>query len=58
MAPPRGSLAFTFAFAGGAILAMLSTTMIPEGYENAGRAAGLVVTLGFAVSYGITWLAD
>ena len=35
-----GALAFTFAFAGGAILAMLSTSMIPEAYERAGRCVG------------------
>ena len=50
-------LAFMFAFAGGAILAMLATSMMPEAYETAGRVVGLVVTLGFAVSYGITWVA-
>ena len=44
-------------FAGGAILTMLSTSMIPEAYEIAGRPVGLVVTLGFAVAYGIDWLA-
>jgi ZIP family zinc transporter len=48
--------AFVLAFAGGAILAMLSTSMIPEAYENAGRAVGLFTTLGFAVAYGINWL--
>lgn len=50
-------LAFMFAFAGGAILAMLSTSMMPEAYERAGRVVGLVVTAGFAVAYGITWVA-
>ena len=49
-------LAFTFAFAGGAILAMLSTSMMPEAYERAGRVVGLVVTFGFAVAYGLHWL--
>ena len=46
-------LAFTLAFAGGAILAMLATSMIPEAYERAGRASGLLVTLGFAAAYAI-----
>ena len=46
-------LAFTLAFAGGAILVMLATSMIPEAYERAGRASGLLVTLGFAVAYAI-----
>jgi ZIP family zinc transporter len=49
--------AFVLAFAGGAILTMLSTTMMPEAYEHAGRAVGLVTTLGFAVAYTINWLA-
>lgn len=52
------TLAFMFAFAGGAILAMLATSMMPEAYELSGRVVGLVVTLGFAVSYGITWLSE
>lgn len=50
-------VAMTFAFAGGAILAMLSTSMVPEAYERAGRPVGLLVTAGFALSFGITWLA-
>ncbi|MGH8977946.1 MAG: ZIP family metal transporter [Acidimicrobiia bacterium] len=49
--------AFVLAFAGGAILTMLSTTMMPEAYEHAGRAVGLMTTLGFAVAYTINWLA-
>lgn len=51
------ALAFVFAFAGGAILAMLSTTMMPEAYEHAGRAVGLATTFGFAVAFGINQLA-
>jgi ZIP family zinc transporter len=51
-------IAFMFAFAGGAILAMLSTSMMPEAYVLAGRAVGLAVTFGFAVSFGITWLSE
>lgn len=49
--------AFMLAFAGGAILAMLSTSMVPEAYELSGRPVGLAVTFGFAVAFGITWLA-
>jgi ZIP family zinc transporter len=37
-------------FAGGAILAMLAESMIPEAYEKGGRAVGLATALGFAVS--------
>ena len=50
-----GTVAFIFAFAGGAILAMLSTSMIPEGYELAGRLVGLFVTFGFAVAFAISF---
>lgn len=38
------------AFAAGAILAMLSESMIPEAYQTGGRAVGLATTLGFAVA--------
>lgn len=51
-------MAFMLAFAGGAILAMLSTSMIPEAYELSGRVVGLAVTFGFAVAFGITWFAE
>jgi ZIP family zinc transporter len=49
------ALAFIFAFAGGAILTMLSTSMMPEAYEHAGRAVGLATTLGFFTAYLIHW---
>lgn len=50
------TVAFILAFAGGAILTMLSTSMIPEAYEHGGRVVGLVTTLGFAVALGVSWL--
>jgi ZIP family zinc transporter len=50
-------LAFVLAFAGGAILAMLSTTMMPEAFDHAGRTVGLVTTFGFALAFGINWAA-
>jgi ZIP family zinc transporter len=43
-------LAFTGAFAAGAILMMLANTMIPEAYEHGGKLAGLFTVLGFSVS--------
>jgi ZIP family zinc transporter len=46
-------IAFVLSFAGGAILAMLSTTMMPEAYEHAGRKVGLATTIGFAVAFAI-----
>jgi ZIP family zinc transporter len=55
-ASPR-SISFVLAFAAGAILTMLSTTMIPEAFEDAHRPVGLATTLGFAVALAINWLA-
>jgi ZIP family zinc transporter len=49
-------LALTLAFAGGAVLTMLATSMMPEAYEHAGRAVGLVTVLGFAFAYALNWL--
>lgn len=37
-------------FAGGAVLAMVATTMLPEAVDHAGRLVGLVTVLGFATS--------
>jgi zinc transporter, ZIP family len=51
------SIAFVNAFAGGAILAMLSTTMMPEAYQEARRATGLVTTFGFVVAFALNWAA-
>jgi ZIP family zinc transporter len=50
-----GTLAFILAFAGGAILTMLSTSMMPEAYEHAGRSVGLATTLGFFTAFLIHW---
>src|SRR4029453_1466098 len=46
--------AFILGFAGGAILTMLADTLIPEAFENAGKPAGLVVTLGFGPAFAHT----
>jgi len=46
---------FVLAFAGGAILTMLSTSMIPVAFEDARRPVGLATTLGFAVALAINW---
>jgi len=43
-------MAFILAFAGGAILMMLSNSMIPEAYEHAGKLAGVFTVLGFFLS--------
>jgi zinc transporter, ZIP family len=42
-------------FAAGAILAMLSESMIPEAYEEGGRAVGLATTFGFAVAAALSF---
>jgi ZIP family zinc transporter len=44
-------LAFIQAFAGGALLTMLSSTMLPEAAREGGREVGLLTVLGFAVSF-------
>jgi zinc transporter, ZIP family len=41
----------TTALAAGAILAMISDTMLPEAYEQAGTTTGLVTVLGFLISF-------
>jgi ZIP family zinc transporter len=50
---PTGLIAFVYAFSGGAVLTMLATSMIPEAYEHAGRAVGVITVLGYIVAYGI-----
>jgi zinc transporter, ZIP family len=49
--------AFVLAFAGGAILSMLATTMMPEAYEYGGRLVGVTTTVGFAAAFAISWLS-
>ena len=41
-------------FAAGALLVMLIDSMIPEATEKAGRAAGLVTVLGFALAFSLS----
>jgi zinc transporter, ZIP family len=48
-----GVIAFVLAFAAGAILTMLSQTMMPEAFEHGGKLVGVVTTLGFAVAFTI-----
>jgi len=45
---PRLTGIYAMATAGGAVLAMLSDSMIPEGFHEGGRPTGLLVVLGFA----------
>jgi len=51
-----GSVAFVQAFAAGALLTMLTDTMVPEAYEFGGLSTGLVTVLGFSVAFGLSTL--
>ena len=44
-------------FAAGALLVMLIDSMIPEARKDAGRSAGLVTVLGFALAAGLSGLS-
>ena len=41
-------------FAAGALLVMLVDSMIPDAAQKAGRVAGLVTVLGFAVAAALS----
>ena len=45
------------AFAAGALLTMLSDSMMPEAHENGGNAVGLLTVLGFTVAFALSQLA-
>ena len=49
-------VAFTLAFAAGAILTMLADEMMPEAYKYGGKLVGVVTTLGFALAFLIDQL--
>ena len=53
-AMPTATGAFALAFAGGALLVMLSDTLMPEAFELGGREAGLLTALGFALGFGLS----
>jgi ZIP family zinc transporter len=44
-------------FAAGALLVMLIDSMIPDAREDAGRGAGLITVLGFAVAFALSSLS-
>ena len=54
-ASPR-TVAIVLAFAGGAVLTMLTNTMMPEALHHGGKLAGMVTTVGFALAFGISAL--
>jgi zinc transporter, ZIP family len=51
---PTTTDAFALAFAGGAVLVMLADTLVPEALKLAGREAGLLTALGFAVGFALS----
>jgi ZIP family zinc transporter len=53
---PKSSIAFIQTFACGAILVMLSDTMMPEAYEHGGKLAGIVTVIGFGLAVYISVL--
>jgi zinc transporter, ZIP family len=51
------TVGFVLAFAAGAILTMLASTMMPEAFKHGGKLVGVVTTLGFAIAYTIHIIA-
>ena len=51
---PGANGAAVDAFAAGALLVMLSDSMIPESFEHGGRETGLFMVLGFAIALAMT----
>ena len=47
------TVAIVLGFAAGAIITMLADTMMPEAFENGGRAVGLLTTIGFATAVAV-----
>jgi zinc transporter, ZIP family len=53
---PGANGAFVDSFAAGALLIMLTDSMIPESFEHGGRETGLFLVLGFSIAVAITVL--
>ncbi|GAB3237258.1 ZIP family zinc transporter [Micromonospora halotolerans] len=51
---PPAVLATITALAAGAILAMITDTMVPEAFENAHLLVGLITVLGFLVAFALS----
>jgi ZIP family zinc transporter len=49
-------IALIQAFAAGAILTMLASTMMPEAYEEGGEVVGIVTAAGFLLSFVLSHL--
>jgi ZIP family zinc transporter len=50
----RATGAFADTFAAGALLVMLTNSMIPEAFEQGKKEAGLLFAFGFAVALALT----
>ena len=50
------AIAFTLAFAAGAILTMLADTMMPEAFQYGGKLVGILTTFGFGLAFAISSL--
>ena len=50
------TVAIIRAFAAGAILTMLASTMLPEAYEKGGAVVGVVTTIGFLMAFVLSHL--
>lgn len=53
---PENVVASIQAFAAGAILTMLASTMMPEAFEEGGEVVGLVTSVGFLLSFVLSHL--
>lgn len=51
---PGANGAFVDAFAAGALLVMLTDSMIPESFEHGGRETGLFLVVGFSIALALT----
>jgi len=54
---PESVVTMVEMYAGGAILAMLAESMVPEAYQKGGRPVGLATVVGFAVSATLSAVA-
>lgn len=55
---PAEAAALVMAFAGGAILAMVAETMIPEAFEGAHSFIGLIATIGFVSAFALHKMSE
>ena len=53
---PASTVAAVQAFAGGAILAMLADTMMPEAFEDTGPLTGILTCAGFLTAFALSHL--